>query len=136
MGAWSHESFGNDDACDWAYRLEECDDLSLIEATLDTVLAVGDDYLESPAATEAIAAAEAVARLQGHFGTCDSYSETLDAWVRKVGLQPSPALAGKARRALDRIVGEASELRELWDESDEGETWTAAVKELRSRIAA
>lgn len=136
MGAWSHDSFGNDDACDWAYRLEDCDDLSLIESTLDTVLAVGDDYLESPEAAEAIAAAEAVARLQGHFGICDSYSETLDAWVRKMRLQPSPALAGKAQRALDRIVGEASELRELWDESDEGETWTAAVKELRARIAA
>lgn len=134
MGAWSHESFGNDDACDWVYRLEECDDLSLIESTLDAVLAVGDDYLESPEAAEAIAAAEAVARLQGHFGTCDSYSETLDAWVRKVQLQPSPALARKAQRALDRIVGEASEMRELWDESDEGEAWTAAVTELRSRI--
>jgi hypothetical protein len=136
MGAWSPESFGNDDACDWVYRLEETTDLRLIESTLDTVLAKGGDYLEAAEAAEAIAAAEAVARLQGHFGSCDSYSETLDAWVRKLRLPPSLALAGKAQRALDRIVGEASELRELWDESDEGEAWTAAVKELRARIAA
>jgi len=135
MGAWSHDSFGNDDACDWAYRLEECDGLSLIESTLDTVLAVGDDYLESPEASEAIAAAEAVARLQGHFGICDSYSEILDAWVKKVQLKPSPALAAKAQRALDRILNEPSELLELWTDSDEGEAWTAAIKELRSRIA-
>lgn len=136
MGAWSHDSFGNDDACDWAYRLEDCDDLSLIESTLDAVLAAGDDYLASPEAAEAIAAAEAVARLQGHFGICDSYSETLDAWVKKIQLKPSSALAGKTQRALDRIVGEASELREWWDDSDEGEAWAAAVKELRSRVVA
>lgn len=97
---------------------------------------MGDACLKAPEAAEAIAAAEAVARLQGHFGLRDSYSETLDAWVRKRRLQPSPALAGKAQRALDRILGEASELRELWDDSDEGEAWTAAVKELRSRIEA
>lgn len=33
MGAWSHDSFGNDDASDWAYRLEDCTDLSLIDAS-------------------------------------------------------------------------------------------------------
>jgi len=27
MGTWSHEPFGNDDANDWAYRLEEEEDL-------------------------------------------------------------------------------------------------------------
>ena len=34
MGAWSHEPFGNDDANDWAYELEETEDLSHIEAAL------------------------------------------------------------------------------------------------------
>jgi hypothetical protein len=28
MGAWSHEPFGNDDANDWAYDLEQVSDLS------------------------------------------------------------------------------------------------------------
>jgi hypothetical protein len=31
MGAWSHEPFGNDDAGDWAYGLDESRDLGLIE---------------------------------------------------------------------------------------------------------
>ena len=62
MGAWSHESFGNDDACDWAAALAESDGLELIASTLDAVVANGDKYLETPEASRAIAAAEAVAR--------------------------------------------------------------------------
>ena len=136
MGAWSHESFGNDTACDWAGDLQEGDDLAPVEAALDAVLEVGDDYLESPEACEAIAAAEVVARLQGHFGVRDAYSESLDDWVARVALVPSPELAAKARRALDRILAEPSELVELWEDGDDGGQWRASVNELKSRIAA
>jgi hypothetical protein len=38
MGAWSHEPFGNDDANDWAYGLEEAEDLSYVEEALNAVL--------------------------------------------------------------------------------------------------
>jgi len=69
MGAWSYESFGNDDACDWIAQLEEHNDLGFVESTLDAVLAVGDDYLEAPEACEAIAAAKVVARLRGDAGS-------------------------------------------------------------------
>jgi uncharacterized phage infection (PIP) family protein YhgE len=134
MGAWSHESFGNDDACDWAYDLEEADDLSLIESALDAVLAAGSEYLEAPEASQAIAAAEAVARLQGNFGIKDSYSETVDTWVGKVKLVPTSQLVAKTRQVLDRIIAEPSELLELWQESDESDSWLGAVSELRARI--
>lgn len=135
MGAWSHESFGNDTACDWAGDLQEGDDLAPVEAALDAVLEVGDDYLESPEACEAIAAAEVVARLQGRFGVRDAYSEGLDEWVGRIGIAPTPELASKALRALDRILVEPSELMELWDDSDDAAAWRASVDELRGRIA-
>ena len=135
MGAWSHESFGNDTACDWAGDLQEGDDLAPVEAALDAVLAAGDDYLESPEACEAIAAAEVVARLQGHFGVRDAYSEGLDEWVARIGVAPSPELASKARRALARILVEPSELMELWEETEDAGAWRAAMNELLSRIA-
>jgi len=65
MGAWSHESFGNDDACDWGHELAETNDLSVIESALDSVLAIGDDYLELSEASNGIAAAESkIARAQ------------------------------------------------------------------------
>ncbi|MFZ6758019.1 DUF4259 domain-containing protein [Undibacterium sp. Ji50W] len=134
MGAWSHESFGNDTACDWLYGLEEEDDPGLIEDTLDTVLSAGDDDVDAGDASEAIAAAEAVARLQGNFGLRDVYSESLDEWVSKAKLKVSKALAEKAVKALDRIVTAPSELKELWEDSNNYKDWLAAVKELRGRI--
>ena len=134
MGAWSHESFGNDDACDWSYELAKADDLSLIESALDAVLVAGSEYLEAPEASQAIAAAEAVARLQGNFGIKDAYSETVDIWVGKVKLSPTSQLITKTRQALARIISEPSELLELWQESDEADSWLGAVSELRARI--
>jgi hypothetical protein len=132
MGAWSHESFGNDDASDWIAQLEEWDDLGLVESALDAVLAIGDDYLEAPEASEGIAAAEVVARLRGQRG--DSDADAADAWVEKVGLQAPPALIAKARRALDRILTEPSELMELWDESEDAAAWRASVEDLKARL--
>ncbi len=88
MGTWSHESFGNDDACDWASELEGSNDLEFITSTLDAVLAAGNNYLEAPAASQAVAAAETVARLQGNFGTRDSYSQSVDEWVAKMKVAP------------------------------------------------
>ena len=134
MGTWSRESFGNDDACDWAAQLDEYDDLSLVEATLDTVLEAGDDELEAPEASEAIAAAEVVARLQGNPGTADDLPEEVEAWVERIQLLPSADLAAKARRALDRVLAGPSELMELWDESGESAAWQASVRELKGRI--
>ena len=69
MGAWDVDALGNDDACDWTYRLEKRKDLSLIDNTLDKVVQNGNGYLESPDSCEALAAAEGVARLQGNWGT-------------------------------------------------------------------
>jgi hypothetical protein len=133
MGTWSHESFGNDDACDWAFDLKNSTDLSFVEITLETVLKAGTRYLEAPDACRAIAAAEVIARLQGRFGKKDTYSENVDEWVVKVKLEPTRAIAEKAHRSLDRILQPPSELLELWQEGD-ASLWEAAVKQLRARI--
>ena len=136
MGAWSHESFGNDAACDWAAELTESGDLELIAATLDAVVANGDKYLETPEASRAIAAAEAVARLQGHFGMRDGHSEPVDEWVGRVKLVPPEPLARTARRVLERILVAPSELLEIWGEAEDGDAWFEAVKDLKARIRA
>jgi hypothetical protein len=65
IGAWSHQPFGNDIASEWADAFDKTKDLSLIEATLDTVLEQGDEYLEGPDAEQAIAAIEVIAKLRG-----------------------------------------------------------------------
>ncbi|MDP3585788.1 MAG: DUF4259 domain-containing protein [Thiobacillus sp.] len=134
MGAWSADVFGNDDACDWAFGLEDANDLSLVESTLETVLSQGTEYVEAPEASEALAAIEAIARLQGNWGERNPYTEPVDEWVEKTKLQPSAALAKKAHLVIERILAENSELKELWQESDEFETWLAFVAELKSRV--
>lgn len=136
MGAWGTGIFDNDTACDWAYELEGQRDLGVIERTLDAVLENGDAYLDAGEGEEALAAAEALARLQGHWGVRNSYTERMDAWVEAAGLTPPPALVGKAHAAIDRILAADSELAELWAESDEFDAWKAAVVALRGRLRA
>src|SRR5262245_6195037 len=104
MGAWSTEPFGNDDANDWAYELEEARDLSPVERALDVVLAV-DGYLEATEASCAVAAVEVLAKLLGKGTQSDAYTEKVDEWIKKVGAKPSHAILQKAHRALERILG-------------------------------
>lgn len=134
MGTWDIGSFDNDDAADWAYELEDCGDLSVIENAIASALDADDDYLEAPSATVAIAAVETLARLQGNWGERSAYTETADAWVERVKLPVPRTLAAQAVQALDRILGEQSELRELWEESEEFDEWKASIAELRGRV--
>lgn len=136
MGAWSHESFGNDEACDWLADLREGNDLQPVEAAFDEVLTVGEGYLRARQAIEAVAAAEVLARLLGHVGVRDAYSELVDIWITQVRLEPSSELIAKARRALDRVLAAPSELMELWEEDAEPSDWRAAVENLRGRVPA
>ena len=134
MGAWDHTTFGNDDACDWGGDLRSSEDLSFVEETLDAVIDTGDEYLEAPESSQAIAAAEVVARLQGRIGIRSAYTESVDEWVAAHPQTVPAALAQKAHAALDRILAQPSELLELWEESEDFEAWKSTVTELKSRI--
>jgi len=134
MGTWAIDALGNDGACDWAYDLDEYNDLSLVEEALNKALAGGAEYLESLDACEALAAIEVIARLQGNWGEKNAYSESIDVWVEKTKLVPSKALAEKAHTVIERILAEDSELKELWQESEEFDAWEASVKNLAGRI--
>ena len=135
MGAWSHEPFGNDTASDWKYGLEEATDLSLIEETFDRVLAIGEDYLESPEAEEAVAAAEVLARLVGPNNGAVEPVELVDAWAANIKLKPSDELIQKAQAALNRILSEDSELLELWQESGSYDAWAGSMNSLMDRLS-
>ena len=133
MGAWDATSFGNDSANDWAYELEQCDDLSFIDATLQRMLDIGSEYLESDEASEAIAASEVLAWLRGQPTEIDAYTEKLADWVKSHPIHPPAALISKALAALDRIQGDQSELKELWESDPD---WAASLTDLRARLTA
>lgn len=46
----------------------------------------------------------------------------------------TPPLLEKARQALDKIVAESSELRQLWQDSEHFTDWLADVAALRARV--
>lgn len=133
MGAWSKDSFGNDTACDWAYGLEETNDLELVRETIQKAVGIGEEYLEAPDAEEAIAAIEVIARLKGNFGERNSYTEATDNWVKAHPQQPPPDLVTLASKAIDRILRPPSELLEMWQESDEFEEWKGSLLDLKLR---
>ena len=135
MGAWDVDSFGNDTACDWSYGLEEVRDLGYVEKTLDAVLRCGKKSVPADEAECAVAAAEVIARLKGHWGIENSYSETTDAWVRSHPQTPSAALVAKAVKVLERIVAEPSELLELWEEGEGDSGWADSIADLKARVA-
>lgn len=132
MGAWDATSFGNDTANDWAYDLEECDDLSHIEATIKQALEASDEYLDADLASEAVAAAEVLAWLRGKPSAVNGYTEKIAEWVEAHPIEPSATTVQHALSVLERIQGDASELAELW-EGDED--WIQAMADLRNRLS-
>lgn len=135
MGAWSHEAFGNDDALDWAFGLEEVDDLSLIASALAAVVDEPAGTLDASRATQALAAIELVARLRGH-ASDEACPDVAQDWVARTRLTPPEPLVRRALAALERIGGHDSELKELWDDSDSAQDWQASLADLRRRLLA
>ena len=133
MGAWGVLAFDNDQANDWAYDLEDRDDLSLVEEAFEAVENI-DGYLDSGEACNALAACEVLARIHGKPGYKNAYTKKVDEWVAARSLELSPELVARANGAIDRILADDSELKELWAESDTYARWMESVEDLRQRM--
>ena len=136
MGSWAVDSFANDDAADWLAELEDQRDLALVELTLEAALALGEDYMDVSEGARALVAAEVIACACGHAGLGVSAEPQLQAWIRRVRPAPEAWLVARALEAIERVLAEGSELRDLWEEAGEGEDWRADVLHLRERLLA
>jgi hypothetical protein len=134
MGTWAHGPFDNDTACDWAYDLVRTRDYALVAKAIERVLEAGDGYLEADAAVEAVAAAEVLAKSLGRGTQTDAYTESVDAWLASLPARPDPTLLVDARAALGRILGDDSELKDLWGEGQHLPAWTASMQVLQSAL--
>lgn len=135
MGAWGIGSFDNDHASDWLLDLIEGEDLAPMRAAIAQVLAE-DDYLDSDLAVEALAAIEVLAATLGRPTAAIQDETEFQAWLAELQLQGDPSLVPEALRALERILAPESELRELWEETEDYEDWCADVARLRSHVGA
>ena len=135
MGTWALHSFANDDAGDLIGDLVEGTDLSPVQEAIERVQST-EGYLEAPEAQQGVAACEVVALVLGHASTASQAEEELTAWVARVKPSVDAAIVSKAVQVVDRVLAPDSELRELWEESDEFNAWQADVRSLRARLQA
>lgn len=133
MGAWDTGIFDDDTAYDVLTSLALA---APLEQMVEWFAAVqDDDYLEyTDGQCVLVSAAVIDAALNGTAYRCDD-PDTLNEVVEKVkGLDPSD-LRPVAVRNLHRLLGEGSELQELWAENEElYPVWRQGVEELIDRL--
>ncbi|MEO1189096.1 MAG: DUF4259 domain-containing protein [Pseudomonadota bacterium] len=124
MGAWDTGNFSNDTALDFVDETKSLSDLnSRISAVLE-----GSAYLDTDLAAEALAAADLLAAKLGRPAPDFPEDLSLDA----LDLPGEDALSN-ARQAALRISN-ASELAELWAESDAHAEWQNVITDLVERL--
>ena len=131
MGAWGINTFENDDAADWIGEFCDEPDKELLVEAFDAVNDIGDDYLESPESSAALAAAEVIAALLGKPSA--ALPDDTKECVGKLNFKPDEELLAAAQKAVERVKTD-SELKELWDESDDATQWQATVEDLAARL--
>ena len=129
MGAWSHTSFGNDDALDFIAEVEEDGEPAIANAFEVVNFLKPDDYLEASDASVALAAAELVAA-RGGKPPADFPPQAAAVVAR---IENRNTLTTEATKAVRRIL-DYSELKELWAESQEFDKWRADVQDLLERL--
>ncbi len=134
MPGWGTGSFENEDAQSFLGRLK-----SLGSEDLKSILsraADGEDYLEAPESSVAVAAAEVVAALVAA-ATDETASvatpRQIFDWISKNQASAPADLADLARRAVDRVRTN-SELKDLWLEAEGLNEWSAALRDLKERL--
>jgi hypothetical protein len=130
MGAWGLTAFENDDALDWVIELESVADTTFISDTLAFVNESEEDYLDTSDSCFALAAAEVVAALGGK--PPPNLPDGVVKWIAGRE-EPQPALISSAKQAVKAVL-EDSELKELWEETDEYEDWVEEVEGLLDRL--
>lgn len=135
MGTWDVGPFENDTAADWSATFDEADEATRVEMLAETLTAAADEteYLDSDFALEAIAAAAVVASQRGGPPIVSTYAPDFLTEGGRIDIPAKiPALA---LRALDRIVADDSEWRDLWDEADRLDEATAVLDPIRAALA-
>ncbi len=127
MAEWGAGPFENDDAADWVYELEESPRLSTLQRALDVATM---RYVEVREGSVAVAAAEVVAAT---LGTGRPLPQRATDWLRDNAPEVSDQEVALAISAVDRVLGDGSELRALWARSPDA-GWEDATRELRHRL--
>ncbi len=134
MGAWDTGIFDDDTAYDVLASLGLADPMEQINEWYANV--EDSDYLEyTDGQCVLVSGAVIDAALNGTVYRCDD-EETLANVVAVVKKMDPTALRATAVTNLVRVLGEASELRELWEENEElYPVWRQQIEELIDRLS-
>ncbi len=130
MAAWGYYNFDNDTAADFAedFKAEPSADM-LAQA----LAAVADgEYLDADVANEALAAAEIVAAILGK--PARNFPADLLGIIPRLTISHVEPLRRPAQHAAMAVLREESELRELWEDSDEFDNWQGLQRQLLKRL--
>ena len=132
MGAWGYGSFENDTALDWLVDFEGEGADTVIVALEDVANADVEEEIDADRACVALAAAEIIAAAKTGDGgrLTDEARATLATYRDEID---AAALSPVAARAVARI-GEASELKELWEETEDFDAWSNNLDALIDRL--
>jgi len=132
MGAWGTGNFENDDALDWVADLESAEDFSPLQEVLN-MITESEGYLESPDCSNALAAAEVIAAIISQDSTDERIQEEAYEFIEKHRGNVTDNLKAQAISSIQKII-ENSELKDLWSETDEIETWLKTQNQLLTRL--
>lgn len=137
MGTWDSGPFDNDSAADWCGALDDADPADRLGMIRQTLAAVADHtgYLDDRMGVRAVAAAAViVSQRPGAEPLTSPYAP--DFLLEGGALVVPEDVAALAVRALDRVVGEDSEWRELWEDTGDVGDALAVVGDLRTALSA
>ena len=131
MGAWGISAFENDDALDWLGDFCDEPGEEPLKDAFVSVNEIANDYLESPEASNALIAAEIVAFLLSL--PSSNLPEHSKECLENLQIKPNDDLVSSAVKAVERVKTD-SELKELWEETDNFQEWNKIVDELIGRL--
>ncbi|MCA9921697.1 MAG: DUF4259 domain-containing protein [Anaerolineales bacterium] len=133
MEIWGISSFDNDAAQEWLADFGE-NDFRLIDRTLAGVAALLPvDELDAVEAAESLVAAECIAAACGV--PAASLPDDIQEWLDENSpMQVKSEFVEMARKAAARVL-QASDLKDIWEQTEHFGVWETAVSDLQSRLA-
>ena len=120
MGAWGIKPFENDAASDWFHKILNNNYNEIFKITFKIE---DENYIEVEKASKIVAASEILAKII-------SKSKTLPNQIKKQIFETAnlEKLAKDAIKALNFVQSDKSELNELWQETNDYDTWKSINK--------
>ena len=146
MGTWGLGNFENDIAMDLVAEISDSPNgatilVSSIQATANTPVS---EFLDVEDAMETLVAIEFLSAQKGNLA--EDFPEEGAQWLEENDLLDGDSFIGGTReekgsflvelslKAIDRIIGANSELREVWEDSDDYDEWLISLDDLKVRL--